>query len=68
MDEAALPGTARDRLTGPFAHIVLREAQELTDARRRKPSPSSGPYFRTPTCRPPSAAAISPSYTDAFLI
>ncbi|MGW4566943.1 AAA family ATPase, partial [Streptomyces sp. NPDC004561] len=32
IDEAALPGTEPDLLTGPFAHIVVDEAQELTDA------------------------------------
>ncbi|WP_249714184.1 RNA polymerase recycling motor ATPase HelR [Rhizomonospora bruguierae] len=32
VDEAALPGTEPDRLAGPFAHIVVDEAQELTDA------------------------------------
>ena len=32
VNEAALPGTDRDLLTGPFAHIVVDEAQELTDA------------------------------------
>ncbi|MER5704136.1 RNA polymerase recycling motor ATPase HelR [Micromonospora sp. NPDC002296] len=32
VDEAALPGTAPDLLAGPFAHIVVDEAQELTDA------------------------------------
>src|SRR6202042_1210691 len=32
VDEAALPGTDRDALAGPFAHIVVDEAQELTDA------------------------------------
>ena len=32
VDEAALPGTGPDRLAGPFAHIVVDEAQELTDA------------------------------------
>ncbi|TDC40436.1 AAA family ATPase [Micromonospora sp. 15K316] len=32
IDEAALPGTEPDRLAGPFAHIVVDEAQELTDA------------------------------------
>jgi superfamily I DNA/RNA helicase len=32
VDQAALPGTAPDRLAGPFAHIVVDEAQELTDA------------------------------------
>jgi hypothetical protein len=32
VDEAALPGTDRDLLAGPFAHIVVDEAQELTDA------------------------------------
>ncbi|MEH0822108.1 MULTISPECIES: RNA polymerase recycling motor ATPase HelR [unclassified Micromonospora] len=31
-DEAALPSTDPDRLAGPFAHIVVDEAQELTDA------------------------------------
>ncbi len=30
--EAAVPGTGPDRLAGPFAHIVVDEAQELTDA------------------------------------
>ena len=32
VNEAALPGTDPDRLGGPFAHIVVDEAQELTDA------------------------------------
>jgi len=32
VDEAALPTTDPDRLAGPFAHIVVDEAQELTDA------------------------------------
>jgi superfamily I DNA/RNA helicase len=32
VDEAALGGADPDRLAGPFAHIVVDEAQELTDA------------------------------------
>jgi DNA helicase IV len=32
VDEAALPSPDPDRLAGPFAHIVVDEAQELTDA------------------------------------
>ncbi|MBM7489246.1 hypothetical protein JOD64_000468 [Micromonospora luteifusca] len=32
MDDSALPGTEADLLAGPFAHIVVDEAQELTDA------------------------------------
>ncbi len=32
VNEGALPGTDPDRLAGPFAHIVVDEAQELTDA------------------------------------
>jgi DNA helicase IV len=32
VDETALPGIAPDVLAGPFAHIVVDEAQELTDA------------------------------------
>ena len=32
VHEAALPGTDPDQLAGPFAHIVVDEAQELTDA------------------------------------
>jgi superfamily I DNA/RNA helicase len=32
VDQAALPGTDRDVLAGPFGHIVVDEAQELTDA------------------------------------
>jgi DNA helicase IV len=32
VNEAALPSPDRDRLAGPFAHIVVDEAQELTDA------------------------------------
>jgi DNA helicase IV len=32
LDGAALPSTDPDRLAGPFAHIVVDEAQELTDA------------------------------------
>ena len=31
-DEAALPSTDPDLLAGPFSHIVVDEAQELTDA------------------------------------
>ncbi|WP_049793893.1 RNA polymerase recycling motor ATPase HelR [Hoyosella subflava] len=45
VDETALPSVERDRLAGPFAHIVVDEAQELTDAEwhmllRRCPSRS----------------------------
>ncbi|WP_238011851.1 RNA polymerase recycling motor ATPase HelR [Dactylosporangium sp. AC04546] len=45
VDTAALPGADPDRLAGPFAHIVVDEAQELTDAEwqmllRRCPSRS----------------------------
>ena len=32
LDEAALPATDRNVLVGPFAHIIVDEAQELTDA------------------------------------
>ncbi|MBJ8345493.1 AAA family ATPase [Antrihabitans sp. YC2-6] len=32
VDEAVLPHSDPDRLAGPFAHIVVDEAQELTDA------------------------------------
>ncbi|OKI28182.1 AAA family ATPase [Streptomyces sp. CB03578] len=32
IDEGALPTAAPDRLAGPFAHVVVDEAQELTDA------------------------------------
>ena len=122
VDEAALPTADPDLLAGPFAHVVVDEAQELTDAewqmlllrcpsrsftivgdraqarhgfteswqerlerigldridagladasttgRRRRswprPSRSSGPCSRTPTCRRRSAAAASPSCTD----
>ena len=32
VDETALPSTEPDPLAGPFAHIVVDEAQELTDA------------------------------------
>jgi len=32
VDEAALPGVDEDPLAGPFAHVVVDEAQELTDA------------------------------------
>jgi hypothetical protein len=31
-DETALPGADPDLLAGPFAHVVVDEAQELTDA------------------------------------
>ncbi|MGY1772621.1 RNA polymerase recycling motor ATPase HelR [Blastococcus sp. SYSU D00813] len=45
VDQAALPATRPDRLAGPFAHVVVDEAQELTDAEwsmllRRCPSGS----------------------------
>ncbi|PUA79279.1 AAA family ATPase [Nocardioides currus] len=32
VDEGALPEVDRDQLAGPFAHVVVDEAQELTDA------------------------------------
>ncbi|MEX2985480.1 RNA polymerase recycling motor ATPase HelR [Streptomyces sp. C36] len=32
IDDTALPAADPDRLAGPFAHIVVDEAQELTDA------------------------------------
>ncbi|MDE3724736.1 RNA polymerase recycling motor ATPase HelR [Nocardiopsis sp. N85] len=32
VDESVLPSADRDVLAGPFAHIVVDEAQELTDA------------------------------------
>lgn len=32
VDEGALPAVDPDRLAGPFAHVVVDEAQELTDA------------------------------------
>ncbi|WP_246095356.1 RNA polymerase recycling motor ATPase HelR [Streptomyces roseicoloratus] len=32
VDETSLPGAERDVLAGPFAHIVVDEAQELSDA------------------------------------
>src|SRR3712207_6714235 len=32
VDQAALPSSEPDLLAGPFAHIVVDEAQELTDA------------------------------------
>ena len=32
IDESALPATEPDLLAGPFAHVVVDEAQELTDA------------------------------------
>ncbi|MEY9951935.1 RNA polymerase recycling motor ATPase HelR [Leifsonia sp. EB34] len=35
IDEAALPSLDPDLLAGPFAHIVVDEAQELTDAEWR---------------------------------
>ncbi|QFZ73025.1 AAA family ATPase [Streptomyces fagopyri] len=35
IDETAPPGTEPDPLAGPFAHIVVDEAQELTDAEWR---------------------------------
>ena len=45
VDDAALPSTDPDLLAGPFAHIIVDEAQELTDAEwqmllRRCPSRS----------------------------
>ncbi|MFB8394105.1 RNA polymerase recycling motor ATPase HelR [Streptomyces yangpuensis] len=32
IDESGLPGTEPDLLAGPFAHVIVDEAQELTDA------------------------------------
>ncbi len=45
VDEGASPSAGTDRLAGPFAHVVVDEAQELTDAEwqmllRRCPSGS----------------------------
>ncbi|QGN33326.1 RNA polymerase recycling motor ATPase HelR [Microlunatus sp. Gsoil 973] len=45
VDESGLPSPTADRLAGPFAHIMVDEAQELTDAEwqmllRRCPSRS----------------------------
>lgn len=45
VDDSALPATDGDRLAGPFAHVVVDEAQELTDTEwhmllRRCPSRS----------------------------
>ncbi|MCT9819522.1 AAA family ATPase [Microbacterium sp. W1N] len=45
VDDAELPGIDVDELAGPFAHIIVDEAQELTDAQwqmllRRCPSRS----------------------------
>ena len=45
VDESALPGADPDLLAGPFVHIIVDEAQELTDAEwqmllRRCPSRS----------------------------
>lgn len=45
VDDGALPPTDHDVLTGPFAHVVVDESQELTDAEwqmllRRCPSRS----------------------------
>ena len=45
VDESAAPSTPQDRLAGPFAHVIVDEAQELTDAQwqmvlRRCPSRS----------------------------
>ncbi len=35
VDEAALPSVDPDLLAGPFAHVIVDEAQELTDAEWR---------------------------------
>ncbi|GAA2253542.1 hypothetical protein GCM10010104_58050 [Streptomyces indiaensis] len=35
VDDSALPTADPDRLAGPFVHIVVDEAQELTDAERQ---------------------------------
>lgn len=32
VDQSVLPATEREALAGPFAHVVVDEAQELTDA------------------------------------
>ena len=58
-------GTARADRARPD-HPGLPDAS-TTGRRKRswpKPSRSSGPCSRTPTCRPPSAAAASPSSTE----
>lgn len=67
VDDTALPeaATTPDRLAGPFAHIVVDEAPELTDAEWQMllPSRSSGPRCRTPTCPRRSARPTSRSGT-----
>jgi hypothetical protein len=35
VDDSALPGVEPDLLAGPFAHVIVDEAQELTDAEWR---------------------------------
>ena len=60
IDEDALPAADPDLLAGPFAHIVVDEAQELTDAEwqmlllaaRPEASPSSGIARRPGTGSP----------------
>ena len=32
VDQAVLPAEQRDRMAGPFSHVIVDEAQELTDA------------------------------------
>jgi len=56
VDESELPTAAADPLAGPFAHVVVDEAQELTDAewqmllaelhRRRGPRPGPARVHR----------------------
>ena len=53
VDEGALPEADADLLAGPFAHIVVDEAQELTDAEcadAAAPLPLPQPHHRRGPC------------------
>ena len=60
VDQAAQPAPDPDLLAGPFAHVVVDEAQELTDAEWQmlllrcpsRASPSSGTVPRPGTGSP----------------
>jgi len=69
VDQAALPNTDPDRLAGPFAHIVVDEAQEDAAApvpipelhRRRRPGPGPARIHRV-VARPPGAGRVRPDH------
>ena len=61
VDDTALPAVEPDRLSGPFAHVVVDEAQELTDAEWRMLLTDAPPAASPSSATAPRPATASPS-------